>query len=128
VRFTGTQARAIGRGFAAFVHKSGLLVWSCSILPEHAHLVVSRHRYDVRQVAGLLKGEATRQLMAEGLHPLSEKQDRRGRPPSPWAARSWAVYLDSPQDVRRAIAYVEDNPVKEGLPPQKWSFVRPFAV
>jgi hypothetical protein len=28
--------------------------------------------------------------------------------------------------VRRAILYVEDNPLKEGKPRQRWSFVTPF--
>jgi REP element-mobilizing transposase RayT len=126
VRFSGIQARAVGRGFAGFVRRSGVRVWACSIMPEHAHLVIARHRYDARQVASLLKGAATRQLLAEELHPMAEARNSRGRPPSPWAARSWAVFLDSPADVRRAIEYVENNPAKEGLPPQRWSFVTQY--
>src|SRR5262245_51104378 len=40
VTFTGEQARAVGRGFANYVAKSGLVVWACAILPDHVHLVV----------------------------------------------------------------------------------------
>ena len=29
-------------------------------------------------------------------------------------------------EVRQKIAYVEDNPPKEGKPRQRWSFVKPF--
>ena len=50
-------------------HKSHLTIWACSILPEHVHLVIARHTYKVEQVCNLLKGEATKQLKAESLHP-----------------------------------------------------------
>ena len=32
------------------------------------------------------------------------------------------------EDFARAIAYVEQNPLKEGKPRQRWSFITPFAV
>lgn len=47
VKLTGIQARAVGRGFAEYIAKSGLSVWACSILPEHVHLVVGRHHSTV---------------------------------------------------------------------------------
>jgi hypothetical protein len=37
------------------------------------------------------------------------------------------VFVDSTEDVVRAIRYVENNPVKEGKRRQRWSFVEPFA-
>jgi len=126
VRFKGHQARAIGRGFASLVKRSGLNVWVCSILPEHTHMVVGTHRYPIEQIANLLKGAATRQLMSEGLHPFGALREKCGRLPPAWARGLWKVFLRTPADVRRAVRYVEDNPAKEGLPPQHWSFVRPF--
>jgi REP element-mobilizing transposase RayT len=126
VRYSGLQARAVGRGFAAFVAKSRLVVWACSILPDHVHLVTARHRYKVEEVAKHLKGAATARLTEENLHPLSDMRTGGGRTPSPWAEGQWAVFLDSDDDLRRAIRYVEGNPPKEGLPRQRWSFVTPF--
>ena len=70
VHFTGVQAQSIGRGFASFAHRSGVNVLACSILPEHVHMVVSRHRYQAEQIANLLKGAATRQLSSDRLHPF----------------------------------------------------------
>jgi len=125
VHFSGAQARAVGRGFAEFARKAGLSVWACSILPQHVHMVVARHTYEVEQAATLLKGEATRRLVHEGLHPLAAFQGDDKRPPSPWSRGEWKVFLDSPADVRRAIEYVEANPEREGLPRQRWSFVKP---
>ena len=42
-------------------------------------------------------------------------------------ANSSPADLDSEVAIEEAIHYVEDNPLKEGKPPQKWSFVTPFA-
>ncbi len=75
----------------------------------------------------LLKGEATKQLKKENLHPLAEHVESDGRMPSPWAHREWKVYLDSEEAIEDAIWYVEENPQKEGKPRQDWSFVTPFA-
>jgi REP element-mobilizing transposase RayT len=125
VHFSGAQARAVGRGFAEFARKAGLSIWACSILPQHVHMVVARHTYEVEQVATLLKGEATRRLVHEGLHSLAAFQGDDERPPSPWLRGEWKVFLDSPADVRRAVEYVEANPEREGLPRQRWSFVKP---
>jgi REP element-mobilizing transposase RayT len=123
VHFSGVQARAIGRGFRDFVQRSGLVVWACAILPEHTHLVIGRHRYKAEQVANLLKGAATRQLVAEGIHPFQNWAEPDGRVPRCWAAQCWIVFIDQEAVLRNAIQYVERNPLKEGKPFQRWPFV-----
>ncbi len=128
VSFTGIQARAVGRGFANFLERSGVILWACSILPEHVHLVIARHRYTVEQIVNLLKGDATRQLLDETLHPLAAWRKPHGGVPRCFAQREWKVFLDSEEDIVRAIRYVEENPTKEGKPPQHWNFVTPYHV
>lgn len=123
VRFSGVQARAVGRGFSEFVGKSGLAVWACSIMPEHVHMVVARHRYPAEQVVTLLKGAGTRQLLRENLHPLAAFGVGGSRPPTPWGRGVWKVFLDDAEAVERAVGYVERNPLKEDKPAQRWSFV-----
>jgi REP element-mobilizing transposase RayT len=54
---------AIARGFARAVAESGYLVFACSILPDHVHLVVQRHANLAEQVIGHFKARATRQLI-----------------------------------------------------------------
>jgi REP element-mobilizing transposase RayT len=127
VEFTGPQARAIGRGFAAACRRSDYTIWACSILPEHTHLVVARHRYRVEQVANLLKGEATRRVIRENLHPLARFAGPGERPPRMWAEHAWKGYLDSEGAITDAIAYVKENPMREGKPAQHWPFVVAFA-
>jgi REP element-mobilizing transposase RayT len=124
---TGIQARAVGTGFGHGVRKSRFTIWACSILPEHVHLVVARHTYPIEVVTNLLKGEATKSLKRESQHPQTSHADGRGKTPSMWAEGQWKVFLDSEDAIESAIRYVEENPVKEGKPAQKWSFVTPFA-
>ncbi len=126
VHFSGVQARAIGSGFTKFVARSGINIWACVILPEHAHLVIARHDYPVERAVTLLKGQSTRQLIQEDVHPLAAHPTSTGRLPKTWGRGHWKVFLDSDSDIRRAIRYVRDNPAKEGKRAQRWSFVTPF--
>jgi REP element-mobilizing transposase RayT len=127
VEFSGVQARAIARGFADYCERSGLIVPACSIMKRHTHLVVMRHTCDIEQVARLLKGAATSQLKKEALHPFKDEPYANGNLPSPWTRHCWAPFLWTADDIRRAIKYVKNNPVKDGLREQHWNFVTEYA-
>jgi REP element-mobilizing transposase RayT len=122
VKFTGIQARAIGRGFAHYVRKSKLEIWACSIMPDHVHLVIATHRLPVERIVIQLKAAATTRLIEEEIHPFPTEV---GRPHRCFARGEWCVFLDTTEDVVRAIGYVERNPIKDGLPAQEWQFVTP---
>ena len=126
VQLTGVQARAVGRGFSQILALLQLAAYACSILPDHVHLVTGIHPHDGKTVIGFLKRAATRQLIAEGLHPLAQYRRASGDLPSPWTAGGWVVYLDTEEQLRERIRYVEENPVRAGLRFQWWSFVSPF--
>ena len=119
VAFDGIQARAVGNGFAIAVKESAYLVFACAILPTHVHLVVAVHTNPPRRIIGHFKARATQSLNREGIHPLENQA-------SPWSVKGWAVFLDTDDEVFRAIEYVNKNPIKEGLPPQRWKFVVPY--
>lgn len=125
VRFTGVQARAIALGFGNSVQKSSVTIWACAVLPDHVHLVVAAHRLRIETLANLLKGEATKQLLADGTHPFQNVRVYRDRPPPCFARKWWVIYKDDEESVVNAIRYVERNPLKAGLPAQRWSFVVP---
>jgi len=118
VKFSGLEARAVGRGFARACCEGGYGIHACAILPDHVHLVVARAQRPVEQIVGHLKAGATRQLKEEGLW------NRNRRPV--WGGPGWRVYLNTPEEVRRAVEYVDQNPVREGLPLQRWSFVKSY--
>jgi REP element-mobilizing transposase RayT len=123
VCLSGTQARAVARGFGRFVQRSGLKVHACAILPEHVHLVVARHRYSIEEIARHLKGDATTQLTREGLHPFAAAAYRDGSLPTPWARGQWKCFVEDVEYVHNAIRYVNRNPIREGFKAQSWSFV-----
>jgi REP element-mobilizing transposase RayT len=123
VIFNGLQARAVGRGFARAVVRTRCTILACSIMPDHVHLVVARHRYKIEQLVGLLKGDATRRLQDEGFHPMTQYVRAVAPLPSPWVRNGWNVFLNTPRNIERAVRYVQNNPMKENYPPQSWSFV-----
>jgi len=124
VDFSGEQALAVSKGFKEASSEAGYSVFACSILPEHVHMVIGRHERSAGRMVGHFKSAATRCLVTRGLHPFQDEVKRDGRRPSSWAERCWKVFLDSGEDVGRAVRYVEENPVKEGKRAQRWSFVR----
>jgi len=125
VQLTGVQARAVARGFADYLQGSSAIVRACAILPDHVHGVIANPGMLVEQMVIQLKSAATRQLEAEGIHPLTQFKQPEKRVPKCFTRGEWKVYLD-PDDVTRAIQYVEDNPLKEGKKRQTWGFVRPL--
>ncbi len=127
VFLNGQQALAVAHGFEQAIKKSGFKIWACSILPQHVHLIVARHRFKVEYIAGLLKGEATKAFKREGLHPLNLYKDKFGNTPTPWNGRSYHGFLDSGREIEDAMAYVIENPLKEGKKRQEWRFVESFA-
>jgi REP element-mobilizing transposase RayT len=127
VHLDGEQARAVARGFADVIREMSLPVHACAILPEHVHLVLPRHGQKVELTISRLKRAATLQMIQEGIHPLAQFHDETGSRPSAWGrAMGWVVYLNSNAAIQQRIAYVESNPTKAGLRPQRWWFVTPF--
>ncbi|MEM6334555.1 MAG: transposase [Planctomycetota bacterium] len=127
VRCDGRQARAVGRGVHDYVERNGWPVHAAALMPDHVHLVLGRRRgMAIEKAAEHIKARASRFLRAEGLHPFEGEADARGRVPTVWAAGSWAVYLDDGAAVRRAVRYVERNPLAAGLRAQRYGWVVPW--
>jgi len=128
VCFTSAQAKVIGEAFGQYSVNSGLVIRACAILREHVHIVVDRFRFDIEQIVIQLKGDATEELLRQKLHPFGHLHLLNGKIPKCWARGEWKCFINSEEDFLHAIQYVDDNPVKEGNPKQRWSFVRPMAV
>jgi len=126
VRFTGRQAQAVAIAFGETSRLFELPVYACAIMPDHVHLVTARHSHTAEEIAGFLKRSASRRLNADDLHPLARFRRQNGRMPSPWAVSGWTVFLNTADEVRQRIRYVERNPVTAGFKPQRWSFVVPY--
>jgi REP element-mobilizing transposase RayT len=119
VLFTGEQARAVARGIGELVATHAVTIHAAAVLSDHVHMVVARHpMLSIEDIARRVKVMATRRLNDEGI----------GFGRSPWAKGQWSVFLRDESAVRRAIRYVEDNPVRAGFKPQHWKFVTPVSV
>src|SRR5262249_12071051 len=80
--------------------------------------LIRKHKHDYEQMGELLKDHSRRRLWGRGYgsddHPI-------------WGGgKVWSVFLEHPDDIRRTICYIEQNPVKIGLPVQKWEFVKSY--
>jgi REP element-mobilizing transposase RayT len=127
VIFNERQILAVARGFENEIKVYGGVVDACAIMPRHSHLVVGPPRYDIRRFAGRLKGAATKQLIAENLHPLAKFSNAGGTLPSPWSVKPWVVYPFTYDDVVRCIDYTDDNPLKSGRSRQNWDWITEYA-
>ncbi len=115
--FSTEQIQAVGRGFAVACDESELIMPACAIMPNHVHIVTMRHTKSAEDVVTHLKSRASKQLARENLRPDQ----------TIWAAKSWPVFLHDDVEIRRSIAYVNNNPIKSGMAAQHWEFVRPYS-
>jgi hypothetical protein len=123
VKFTGIQARAIGHGFETYFKITGYPVWAYAILPSHVHLALGHLPISVERLTIQLKSAATKQMLAEKCHPFGSYVEQGRKLPKCFVRGQWSRFL-VPEDVAGAIKYVEDNPVRQGLQPQQWRFVK----
>jgi len=85
--------------------------YTCAIMPDHVHILIRKHKYFAEEMIANLLLESKFRLRDFGLRTADNPV---------WGGPGWKVFLDSPGDIRRTIKYVEDNPIKMGLPAQKW--------
>jgi hypothetical protein len=88
-------------------------------------MVIANDGRHIEMISNQLKGAATHQLKADDLHPLAGHTDKDGKTPSFWATGQWKVFITSEEQLRNTIRYVNMNPIKAGLKPQQWKFVKP---
>jgi REP element-mobilizing transposase RayT len=126
VRFMGKQALVIAQGFAKACEEGGYRPLALAVLPDHAHLLLAYHTRHVDEIASHLKSKATRALTDAKLNPMTPYVSANGRVPSPWARKHWCPFVRDEEHMHVAVKYVNDNPIKAGLPRQSWKFVKPY--
>lgn len=118
VEFKDRQIDLICDGFQTACDQSKYRVFACAVMASHVHMVIGHHATRIRRIIGHFKGNATLAIKRS-------QSENTFRGPI-WSEHGWNVYLDTEEDVERAIRYVEDNPVKEGRAVQRWEFVSPL--
>ncbi len=129
VHLSEGEINGAGRALGEVARTIQLDILACAILSNHVHLVVARHNDTYERIVNRLKGNSS-QAVRE-LRGIPVATDRRDRVPI-WTEGYWCRYINSIPQMERAIEYVQKNPVREGLGPQRWEFVvdarsgRPF--
>lgn len=117
VWFQEQHRTVIGNAVGSAAQNRGYTLWACAVCSNHAHVVVRSHRDRSELIWDNLSISATDALRKAGLvaadHPV-------------WSHRIYKVFLYTSDDVLGRIDYVEQNPEKEGLPRQSWSFVTTY--
>lgn len=111
-RFEPDGFSFVAEAIGASIAERGYTCYAAAIMPDHMHLVIRKHR-DFAET------------MIDELQHLSRERLRKGEHPV-WTAGGWKRFLNSPEQVRRVIGYVENNPLEIRLPRQAWPFVKPY--
>jgi REP element-mobilizing transposase RayT len=104
----------IAKSLEAAIVEHQYTCYACAIMPDHVHLLIRKHKHQAEEMLENLQNASRLQLCSEGMRPADHPV---------WGGPGWKVFLDSPTDIRRAIRYIEGNPVRWRLPRQTWPFV-----
>ena len=115
--FGASEVAAIARAFADVVNVQRYTCYACAIMPDHVHLVIRKHKHLAEEMIANFQWESRKVLYETGLYDMNHPV---------WGGPGWKVFLDHPDDVWRTIPYVEQNPIKMRLPPQRWEFVTKY--
>ena len=115
--FTPDQFPAVAQSFDQAISAHGYTCYALAIMPDHVHLILRKHKDQAEAMIDKLQERARLRLSESGLR----------KPDHPtWAQGGYRVFLDAPEDVWRTIRYIEQNPVKQRLPVQRWPFITPY--
>ena len=107
----------IAQAFAKVVTQERYTCYACAIMPDHVHLLIRKHKHLAEEMISRFQDASRIELIGNRVrsddHPV-------------WGGCGWKVFLDTPNDIRRTIGYVEQNPVKMRLPKQSWDFVTKY--
>jgi REP element-mobilizing transposase RayT len=115
--FPTNQFTVVAEAIGHAVQECDYTCYACAVMPDHIHMVIRKHRDLAEDMIENIQSLSRKRLMEVGL---------RGEDHPTWTRGGWKVFLDHPDDVARTVRYVEENPVKIGLPRQQWDFVAQY--
>ena len=117
MKIGGTDVNAVADAFASVIESAPYTCYACAIMPDHVHLLIRKHRHSAEEMIVNFQEASRSALPSKGLRPKDHPV---------WGGSGWKVFLDTPEDIRRTIRYVEENPTKLGMKRQSWSFVKEY--
>lgn len=113
------KRKEIAQAIGDCLRAQGYTCYACAICGNHVHLVIRTHKHDALTIWNHF-AEAVRSRLR-----LRFPQEIAPEHPV-ISARPYKVFLYTTDEVWDRIDYVEQNPLKERLPPQEWEFVAPY--
>jgi REP element-mobilizing transposase RayT len=111
------EIAVVGRTFSEVIAARSYTCYACAMMPDHVHLLIRRHR-DLPETMMTELQEASRVAVLQyGARPASHPI---------WGGPGWKVYLETADDIRRVVAYINENPTKARRTAQSWEFVKPY--
>ncbi|MBV8780878.1 MAG: transposase [Phycisphaerae bacterium] len=114
--FTSTHRSIIANAFARVIAADKYTCYACALMPDHVHILIRKHKQSIEEISQRLHDRSRTAMQSVfANHPI-------------WSGGcGWKVFLEHPDEIRRTIRYIEQNPIKIGLPAQNWDFVtRPY--
>src|SRR6185312_9500114 len=90
IRFDAEQLSVIAEGFGATIRKHQYTCYACTIMPDHSHLVIRKHKHDAETMINNLQNESRALIMERGIVPDEHLV---------WTKGGWKVFLDTPEEV-----------------------------
>lgn len=115
--FDEPEIDAIARAFSEVVRRRSYTCYACAIMPDHVHALIRKHRDSAEMMIEELQHESRFAV---------QKLRRRESDHPVWGGPGWKVFLETADDMRRVVTYIENNPIKSRQPPQNWEFVKPY--
>jgi REP element-mobilizing transposase RayT len=112
--FTPSDFQLIGDAFANAVRAHKYTCYACAIMPDHVHMLIRKHREKAEEMTEHLQTPSRQALI---------KADQRREDHPVWGGPGWKVFLETQEDFKRTIRYIQDNPLKARMPAQTWAFV-----
>jgi REP element-mobilizing transposase RayT len=117
LEFGDAERKIVALAFAELIRERPYTCYACAIMPDHVHLLVRKHKDLSEDMIDNFQERSRLALKANGFggadHPI-------------WSGGGWSVFLDHPDEIRRTIPYIENNPIVTKMPAQQYDFVTPY--
>lgn len=115
--FAPTEFPTVGQSLGDAINELNYTCYAAAVMPDHVHLLIRKHRDKAEDMIEKIQHTSRSRLSALRLR----------NPDHPcWTRGGWKVFLEHPDDIRRTIGYIENNPLKMKLPAQQYDWVKPY--
>ena len=117
LKFPPDEIAVVAGGLGEAVRRCGYTCYAAAVMPDHVHMVIRKHRDRAEAMIENCQSVTRDRLRDAG---------RRDEDHPVWGGPGWTVFLNTADDVRRTVRYVEQNPVKIGRPVQRHDWVTEY--